>query len=130
MVVAKLMARLVELIEKVPELHHRIAPVGARPTVRASSDAGSGATATNASTMALTKIKQIRSANRRHRKQRATLIALGLNKIGRVRWVVDTAQMRGLINKVSNLAQIENHRTARKPIPEPPVYDEAAPMLP
>ena len=39
--------------------------------------------------------------------QRQTLIGLGLNKIGRTRELEDTPSIRGMINKVKHLVQIE-----------------------
>ncbi len=39
--------------------------------------------------------------------QRATLIGLGLNKMGRTRTLEDTPSVRGMINKVSHLVTVE-----------------------
>jgi len=39
--------------------------------------------------------------------QRATLIGLGLNKIGKTRELEDTPSIRGMINKVSHLVRVE-----------------------
>jgi len=39
--------------------------------------------------------------------QRATLIGLGLNKIGRTRDLEDTPSIRGMINKVAHLVRVE-----------------------
>ena len=52
------------------------------------------------------KVKQIGSPIRRHHSQRATLIGLGLNRIGRVAEVPDTPQSRGMITKVKHLVQV------------------------
>jgi large subunit ribosomal protein L30 len=76
--------------------------------------------------MRFIEIQQIRSATRQHRKQRATLIGLGLNKIGRIRWALDTPSSRGMIEKVSHLVKVNHDPTAPKPPREAPVYDEAA----
>jgi large subunit ribosomal protein L30 len=76
--------------------------------------------------MRFIEIRQTRSATRRHRGQRATLIGLGLNRIGRVRWVPDSLATRGMINKVSHLVKIMHDPAAPKLPPEPDVYDEAA----
>ena len=76
--------------------------------------------------MRFIEIQQVRSALRHHRKQRQILIGLGLNKIGRVRWVLDTPATRGMIAKVSHLIKITHDPAAPKPAPEPRVYDEAA----
>ena len=40
--------------------------------------------------------------------QRATLIGLGLNKIGRVRELEDTPAIRGQIRKVAHLLKVES----------------------
>ena len=53
-------------------------------------------------------IQQVHSATRRHGRQRQTLIGLGLNRIGRVKWVPDTPQVRGMIKKVLHLVRINN----------------------
>jgi len=52
------------------------------------------------------KIEQTGSAIRRHRSQRATLIGLGLNRIGRVSELPDTPQTRGMLSKVKHLVRI------------------------
>jgi large subunit ribosomal protein L30 len=46
------------------------------------------------------------SPQRRHHDQRATLIGLGLNKIGRTRNVPDTSATRGMIRKVQHLVRV------------------------
>lgn len=53
------------------------------------------------------KVTQTRSAIGRKADQRQTLIGLGLNKIGRTRELEDTPSVRGMINKVKHLVQIE-----------------------
>ena len=52
------------------------------------------------------KIEQIGSAIRRHHSQRATLIGLKLNKIGRVAELNDTPEVRGMITKVQHLVRV------------------------
>jgi large subunit ribosomal protein L30 len=52
------------------------------------------------------KIEQTGSPIRRDRTQRATLIGLGLNKIGRTRDVPDTPATRGMIAKVAHLVRV------------------------
>jgi len=52
------------------------------------------------------KVEQIGSPIRRAQSQRATLIGLGLNKIGRVRDLPDTPQTRGMIAKVAHLVRV------------------------
>ena len=52
------------------------------------------------------KIEQTSSPIRRHHSQRATLIGLGLNRIGRVAELPDTPQTRGMIAKVKHLVRV------------------------
>jgi large subunit ribosomal protein L30 len=52
------------------------------------------------------RIEQIGSPMRRHHDQRATLIGLGLNKIGRTRDLPDTSATRGMIRKVQHLVRV------------------------
>lgn len=52
------------------------------------------------------KLEQVGSPIRRHASQRATLVGLGLNKIGRTVEVVDTPQSRGMIEKVKHLVRV------------------------
>jgi large subunit ribosomal protein L30 len=52
------------------------------------------------------KVKQIGSPIRRDGTQRATLIGLRLNKIGRVSELSDTAATRGMITKVRHLVEV------------------------
>ncbi len=75
--------------------------------------------------MRFIEVEQIGSPIRRHHSQRATLIGLGLNKIGRVNWIPDTPAFRGMIDKVSHLVKINHDPSAPKPPPAPPVYNEA-----
>jgi large subunit ribosomal protein L30 len=51
-------------------------------------------------------VKQIGSPIRRPEKQRATLIGLGLNKMGRTRELDDTPSVRGMVNKISHMVEI------------------------
>ena len=51
-------------------------------------------------------VEQTGSPIRRPRDQRATLIGLGLNRIGRRRTLKDTPEVRGMIRKVSHLVRI------------------------
>ena len=51
-------------------------------------------------------IKQVGSPIRRPARQRATLVGLGLNKMGRTRELEDTPSVRGMINKVSHMVEI------------------------
>jgi large subunit ribosomal protein L30 len=52
------------------------------------------------------RVEQIGSPIRRHHSQRATLIGLGLNRIGRVAQVPDTPEVRGMLSKVRHLVRI------------------------
>jgi large subunit ribosomal protein L30 len=52
------------------------------------------------------KIRQTGSPQRRHHRQRETLVGLRLNKIGRVAELVDTPQIRGMIAKVAHLVEV------------------------
>jgi large subunit ribosomal protein L30 len=52
------------------------------------------------------KVRQIGSPQRRHHRQRETLIGLRLNKIGRVAELVDSPQTRGMIAKVAHLVEV------------------------
>ena len=52
------------------------------------------------------KIRQVRSGIGFDETQKATLRALGLEKIGRVREVPDNAPIRGMINKIPHLVVI------------------------
>ena len=52
------------------------------------------------------KIVQTGSPIRRQWNQRATLIGLGLNKIGRVKELPDTPATRGMLHKVQHLVQV------------------------
>jgi large subunit ribosomal protein L30 len=52
------------------------------------------------------RIEQTGSPIRRHHSQRATLVGLGLNRIGRVAELPDTPQTRGMIAKVKHLVRV------------------------
>jgi large subunit ribosomal protein L30 len=55
------------------------------------------------------RVRQTGSPIRRQAFQRATLIGLGLNKIGRVRDLEDTPSVRGMIRKVAHLVAVEDN---------------------
>jgi large subunit ribosomal protein L30 len=55
-------------------------------------------------------VEQIGSPIRREKSQRATLIGLGLNKMNRRRELVDTPDVRGMINKVPHLVRIVDEK--------------------
>ncbi|KAA5603618.1 50S ribosomal protein L30 [Blastochloris sulfoviridis] len=51
-------------------------------------------------------VEQTGSPIRRRQDQRATLIGLGLNKIGRRSTLPDTPSVRGMIDKVAHLVRV------------------------
>lgn len=51
-------------------------------------------------------VRQTGSPIRREASQRATLVGLGLNKIGRTRTLEDTPSVRGMIKKISHMVEI------------------------
>ena len=57
--------------------------------------------------MAKIKITQVKSTIDRPKDQKATMVALGLRKIGRSNELERTPQIDGMINKVSHLVKIE-----------------------
>ncbi|ODT85426.1 50S ribosomal protein L30 [Phenylobacterium sp. SCN 70-31] len=56
--------------------------------------------------MAKVKVRQTGSPIRRTKDQRATLVGLGLNRVGRVSELEDTPSVRGMIAKVSHLVEV------------------------
>jgi large subunit ribosomal protein L30 len=57
--------------------------------------------------MGTLKIKQVRSKNGKRASQRRTLRALGLHRIRETVTHDDTPQIRGMINKVRHLVEVE-----------------------
>jgi large subunit ribosomal protein L30 len=57
--------------------------------------------------MAKIKLKQIGSPIRRPASQRATLKGLGLNKMNRVVELEDTAEVRGMIQTVRHMVEVQ-----------------------
>ena len=55
------------------------------------------------------KIQQVKSEIGYNRKQRATLVGLGLRKIRQIRELEDTPAVRGMINKVRHLVVVLEH---------------------
>jgi len=53
-------------------------------------------------------VTQTGSAIGREKSQRATLVGLGLNKIGRTKTLEDTSSVRGMISKVAHLVKVED----------------------
>jgi large subunit ribosomal protein L30 len=56
--------------------------------------------------MAQVKVRQTGSPIRRKSDQRATLIGLGLNRVGRVATLEDTPSIRGMIAKVQHMVEV------------------------
>ncbi len=54
------------------------------------------------------RVTQTGSPIGRQRKQRQTLIGLGLNKMQRTRELEDTPAVRGMANKIAHLVRIED----------------------
>jgi large subunit ribosomal protein L30 len=59
------------------------------------------------------KVEQVGSPIRREGTQRATLIGLGLNKIGRVKELQDNPSTRGMIAKVAHLVRVVEKESKR-----------------
>ena len=59
---------------------------------------------------ATVRVTQTGSPIGRKADQRATLIGLGLNKIGRTRELEDTPSVRGMIDKVKPLVRIDDNQ--------------------
>ena len=55
-------------------------------------------------------VRQTGSPIRRKPDQRATLVGLGLNKIGRERELEDTPAVRGMIAKVQHMVEIVDEK--------------------
>jgi large subunit ribosomal protein L30 len=56
--------------------------------------------------MAKITVRQTASPIRRKGDQRATLMGLGLNRIGRTRELEDTPSVRGMIAKVAHMVEV------------------------
>ncbi|HEX2561581.1 50S ribosomal protein L30 [Phenylobacterium sp.] len=56
--------------------------------------------------MAQIKVRQTGSPIRRKNDQRATLVGLGLNRVGRVSTLEDTPAVRGMIAKVRHMVEV------------------------
>ncbi len=56
--------------------------------------------------MAKITVRQTASPIRRKNDQRATLVGLGLNRIGRTSVLEDNASVRGMIAKVAHLVEV------------------------
>ena len=58
------------------------------------------------------RIRQVRSGIGFSQRQKATLRAMGLEKLGRVRTLPDNPQVRGMIARVSHLVVVEEDPVA------------------
>ena len=56
--------------------------------------------------MASITVRQTGSPIRRKKDQRATLVGLGLNKLGRTATLEDTPAIRGMIAKVAHMVEV------------------------
>ncbi|QTN38985.1 50S ribosomal protein L30 [Cryomorphaceae bacterium] len=56
--------------------------------------------------MSTIKVKQVRSAINRTKRQKDTMVALGLKKMNQVVEHNDTPQIRGMVAKVSHLVEV------------------------
>ena len=56
--------------------------------------------------MAKVTVRQTASPIRRKKDQRATLVGLGLNRIGRTAVLEDTPSVRGMIDKVAHMVEV------------------------
>ena len=56
--------------------------------------------------MAKITVRQTGSPIRREKGQRATLVGLGLNKLGRTATLEDTPSIRGMIAKVAHMVEV------------------------
>ena len=56
--------------------------------------------------MAKVTVRQIGSPIRRKNDQRATLVGLGLNRLGRTSTLEDTPSVRGMIAKVAHMIEV------------------------
>jgi len=56
--------------------------------------------------MAKITVRQTGSPIRRTKDQRATLVGLGLNKVGRASTLEDTPAVRGMIAKVAHMVEV------------------------
>ena len=56
-------------------------------------------------------LRQVRSANGANPKQRGTLESLKLGRIGRSSTMADTPQLRGMLDKVSHLVEVDEGKS-------------------
>ena len=64
-------------------------------------------TAANSKAAKMLSVRQVKSGIGFELSQKATLKAMGLGKIGRVRQMPDNPQTRGMIAKVTHLVRVE-----------------------
>jgi large subunit ribosomal protein L30 len=61
--------------------------------------------------MAELTLRQVKSANGANPKQRGTLESLKLGRIGRSSTMTDTPQLRGMLDKVGHLVEVEEGKS-------------------
>jgi large subunit ribosomal protein L30 len=93
--------------EKAPAAKKAAAPKKAAPATEAVAAAPAKAKKEKAADQATVIVTQVGSPIGRRHDQRATLVGLGLNKIGRTRELEDTPAVRGMIAKVAHLLRVE-----------------------
>jgi len=55
-------------------------------------------------------VEQVGSPIRREKDQRATLVGLGLNKLGRRSTLKDTPAVRGMVDKVAHMVRVVDEK--------------------
>ena len=58
------------------------------------------------------RVRQVKSGIGFSTRQKATLKALGLGRIGKERRVIDNPQIRGMLNRVSHLVAVDTEETS------------------
>ena len=82
------------------------APAAKKATTAAKPAAKKEATAKTAASGKTITLRQVKSGAGRGEKQNATLVGLGLRRIGKVSTLEDTPAVRGMIAKVAHLIEI------------------------
>ena len=93
-------------VAKAPAAKKTAAPKAAKPAVKAAPAAKKAVAAKPAKTGATVTVRQIKSGAGRSVAQNATLVGLGLRRIGKVATLEDTVAVRGMIKKVAHLIEI------------------------
>ena len=93
--------------EAKPAVKEEAAPKAAEAKAEANPAAKKAPAKKKAAAGGKLKVKQTGSPLGRHKNQRLCLIGLGLNKTNRERVLEDTPAVRGMINKVKHLVEVE-----------------------